>query len=98
MSGHEELLLWALIFFAYVYPAHVGMIPREVWNALLGRLRKQLDDPRPDAPFRGALIDPNMFAIDIEDWGERDLYREYRDSHPYLLEFDPENKSDTGSE
>jgi hypothetical protein len=97
MSGHEELLLWSLVFFAYVYPAHVGLIPREVWNTLLQKLRKQIDNPQANAPFRGALIDPNMFAIDIDEWGERDLYREYRNRHPYLLEIDPENESDTGS-
>ena len=97
MSGHEELLLWSVVFFAYVYPAHIGVIPKELWNSLLGRLQKQIDDPQADAPFRGALIDPNMFAIDAEEWGERDLYREYRDRHPYLLETDPENKSGSGS-
>jgi len=27
-----------------------------------------------------------MFAIDVTEWGERDLYREYRERHPFLLE------------
>lgn len=98
MCGHEELLLWALIFFAYVYPAHVGLVPRKVWNALLRELRNHLEHPRADAPFRGTLIDPNMFAIDVKEWGERDLYRENCEHHPGLLEMKSQSKSETGGE
>ena len=97
MRRHEELLLWSLVFFAYVYPAHVGLIPREVWSALIHDLQNHLDHPRADAPFRGTLIDPNMFAIDVEEWGERDLYRENCERHPCLLETKAESNSDTGS-
>ena len=97
MSRHEELLLWSLVFFAYVYPAHVGLIPRELWDTLLHDLQNHLDHPRADAPFRGTLIDPNMFAIDVEEWGERDLYRENCERHPCLLEAKAESNSDTGS-
>jgi hypothetical protein len=98
MYGHEELLLWSLVFFAYVYPARVGLIPREVWNALLKKLNDHLEHPRADEPFRGTLIDPNMFAIDVNEWGERDLYRENCENHPCLLEEKSESKSETGSE
>lgn len=69
---HWGLLLWALLLFAYVYPAHIGYVPRNLWDDLLGRLRKQLDEPGP-AEFRGSLVDPNMFAIDIEEWRMEDL-------------------------
>jgi hypothetical protein len=86
MSGHEELLLWALVFFAYVYPARVDLIPRDLWNELLKHLQNHLAHPRVDAPFRGTLIDPLMFAIDVTEWGERDLYRENCAHHPRLLE------------
>ena len=97
MSGHEELLLWSLVFFAYVYPAQVGVIPRELWNRLLQGLQRHLDDPRADAPFRGTLIDPNMFAIDVKEWGERDLYRENCEQHPRLLQAKAQSKSESGS-
>lgn len=97
MAGHDELLLWSLVFFAYVYPAHVGTIPREVWNNLLLKIQNHLDNPQAEAPFRGALIDPNMFAIDVDEWGERDLYLEYRNRHPSLLETDSGDESETGS-
>lgn len=96
MSGHEELLLWSLVFFAYVYPADVGLIPRELWNGLLSGLREHLDHPQAGAAFRGTLIDPNMFAIDVKEWGERDLYRENCERHPRLLE--AKANAETGSE
>lgn len=98
MTGHEEMLLWSLVFFAYVYPARVGLIPRELWKTLLQELGNHLDHPRADAPFRGTLIDPNMFAIDVEEWGERDLYRENCENHPRLLEMESQSDSESGSE
>jgi hypothetical protein len=85
MEGHEELLLSSLIFFAYIYPSRAGVVPRQVWTGLLDRLNKHLRHSGSDEPFRGTLIDPNMFAIDVEEWGERDLYREYCERHPFLL-------------
>lgn len=97
MTGHEELLLWTLVFFAYVYPARVELIPRQLWNSLLQGLENHLDSPQADAPFRGTLIDPNMFAIDVNEWGERDLYRENCEHHPHLLEMKPKSNSETGS-
>lgn len=97
MSGHQELLLWTLVFFAYVYPARVGMIPRELWNVLLQGLQNHLEHPPADAPFRGTLIDPNMFAIDVKEWGERDLYRENCEHHPRLLEVKTQSESEMGS-
>lgn len=96
MSGHEELLLWSLVFFAYVYPARVDLIPRELWNELLQGLREHIERAPADAPFRGTLIDPNMFAIDVNEWGERDLYRENCAHHPRLLKAKSLSSSESG--
>ena len=96
MNGHQELLLWSLVFFAYVYPARVDLIPRKLWKDLLADLNSHLQHPPADAPFRGTLIDPNMFAIDVMEWGERDLYRENCERHPRLLETNPQTKSEFG--
>jgi hypothetical protein len=85
IEPHWEMLFWSLLFFSYAYPAHTRLIPSSVWNGLTYRLQDNLRYPRSDQPFRGTLIDPNMFAIDVADWGERDLYREYRERHPFLL-------------
>lgn len=78
---HWELLLWALAFFAYVYPAHLDAVPRRVWTELLERLQQRVKDQATDGVFRGTLIDPLMFQIDAAEWGERDLYREFRERH-----------------
>ena len=86
IEPHWEMLLWSLVFFRYVYPAHTSLVPPDTWNGLIHRLQENLGHPRSDQPFRGTLIDPNMFAIDVAEWGERDLYQEYCGRHPYLLE------------
>ncbi len=86
LGPHWELLYWSLIFFAYVYPAHVGLVPRHVWGELMHRFEEHIQHPKADEPFRVTLIDPLMFAIDAAEWGERDLYREYCERHPFLLQ------------
>ena len=78
LGEHWEMLLWSLILFHYVYPANADYVPRRVWDDLLGRLRTQLQHPDPNARFRGSLIDPPMFNIDVTEWGLPDLLEEYR--------------------
>ena len=90
MDGHWELLYWSLVLYAYVYPAHTDDIPAEIWASLTRRFAESVQHPDPNAPFRGSLVDPRMFAIDVREWGQRNLYREYVDRHPFLLrEEDP---------
>jgi hypothetical protein len=80
LSGeHWEILLWSLILFQYVYPAHSDHIPGAIWDLLLDRLRQRLANPDPRSPFRGSLIDPNMFAIDVNEWGMEDVLEGYRE-------------------
>ena len=78
VGEHWVILLWALVLYQYVYPAHSEFVPRELWRSLLSRLENQLDHPDSDAPFRGSLIDENMFAIDVEEWGMANLNRKIR--------------------
>ena len=85
LQSHWELLYWSLILFAYVYPAHTQLVPKRVWNELTRRFQEQVEHPSRDAPFRGSLVDPKMFAIDVNEWGERDLFHEYGERHPCLL-------------
>lgn len=75
---HWEMLLWALILFHYVYPAKSNHVPAVVWQELLGKFTKEISEPDPQAKFRGSLIDDNMFAIDVNDWGLENLLKEYR--------------------
>lgn len=85
VGEHWLLLYWALVLFAYVYPARTDLVPERVWSELTQRLVDRVKNPKKDAAFRGSLVDPKMFAIDVNEWGERDLFREYGERHPCLL-------------
>jgi predicted nucleotidyltransferase len=78
VGEHWEMLLWELVLFHYVYPAHSKMVPRRVWEELIGRFQAELANPRPGGRFRGSLIDPPMFNIDVTEWGMPDILEEYR--------------------
>jgi len=75
---HWEIVLWALVLFRYVYPAHTDYVPATLWQDLLTRFTHELQHPNPQAPFRGSLVDDHMFSIDMKDWGLEDLESEYR--------------------
>jgi hypothetical protein len=81
---HWEIVLWALVLFRYVYPAHSRYVPQAVWQDLLARFAKELRSPDPKARFRGSLIDDRMFAIDVKEWGLDDLLNECRARHPKI--------------
>lgn len=75
---HWEILLWNLMLFRYVYPAHTHFVPTPLWQDLLSRYSHEIRCPQPDAPFRGSLVDENMFRIDVNDWGLEDIQEGYR--------------------
>jgi len=75
---HWEMLLWALILFRYIYPAHSDFVPTRLWRDLLSRYANLVENPDPKAPFRGSLVDENIFSIDVKDWGLEDLQSVYR--------------------
>lgn len=77
-GDHWEILLWALVLFRYVYPAHTGYVPHSLWQDLLARLAEAIRVPNASARFRGSLVDEAMFAIDVEEWGLDDILRESR--------------------
>jgi hypothetical protein len=79
VGEHWEILFWELVLFHYVYPSRADYIPREIWDDLLSRLRKDLDRPRREMPFRGSLLDEKMFAIDVNEWGMANLLEESRE-------------------
>jgi predicted nucleotidyltransferase len=78
VGSHWMVLLWTLVLYQYIYPAHSEYVPRSVWSDLLSRLRHELDHPDPNAAFKGSLIDERMFAIDVNEWGMADLNRQLR--------------------
>ena len=73
-----EMLLWSLVLFRYVYPAHSHYVPSEIWCELLNRFMREVKNPNTDALFRGSLVDENMFAIDVEEWELPNLLEETR--------------------
>jgi hypothetical protein len=80
LAGHHwEMLLWALVLFRYCYPAQTDYVPESVWHTLLARFQDVLSRPDPTARFRGSLVDPKMFAIDVNEWGLANLLAEYRE-------------------
>ena len=76
---HWEVLLWSLVLFRYVYPGQTDFVPRSLWDDLLGRFTQAVRQPDPHAPFRGSLVDENMFAIDLRDWGLENLLQKNRE-------------------
>jgi hypothetical protein len=90
---HWEIVLWALILFRYVYPAHTNYVPAPLWQDLLSRYMHLVQHPHPNAPFRGSLVDENVFSIDIKDWGLEDIQNGYRTRH---LQKQPAASSEAG--
>ncbi len=78
---HWEMVLWALVLFRYVYPAQTTYVPASLWQDLLSRYMHVVQHPNPKAPFRGSLVDENMFSVDMKDWGLEDLQNECRARH-----------------
>lgn len=78
MGEHWQMLLWSLVLYQYIYPAHTDYVPRDVWEELMERFRVELQHPNQAIDFRGSLIDENMFAIDMLEWGKRNVLEEYR--------------------
>jgi hypothetical protein len=77
-GAHWEMLLSTLVLFRYIYPAQSHYVPLPVWTQLVDRLMLKILNPDPSARFRGSLVDENMFAIDVKEWGLDDLLSEYR--------------------
>lgn len=89
---HWQVLFWALVLYQYSYPAFTGYVPKRIWYDMLSRFRDEIEHPNPNAEFRGSLIDPRMFAIDVNEWGMADLHERYREARepkiPDLCEID----------
>ena len=89
---HWPLLLAQIQTFRYVYPGYHQQVPQWVLKELLDRAgRDALVDPGADREHdttRGTLISRFSFAIDVNEWGFRDLRQEYiarMRAHPQIL-------------
>ncbi len=73
LADNRELLLWHLILFDYVYPGHPDYLPKELMAQLFDEVRKRWKKTNRDPKaFRGTLLDPFSYNVDIEDWGYED--------------------------
>lgn len=85
-KSHWQMLYWHLVLFAYIYPAQQDDVPGSLWRELSERFHKSVTSPQSKQAFRGTLVDPKMFAIDVNEWGERDLYSELCKNYPHRLQ------------
>ncbi|HEX6966062.1 MAG TPA: nucleotidyltransferase family protein [Gemmatimonadaceae bacterium] len=71
---HWPLLLAQLQIFRYVYPEFEGAVPGWVFDDLLQRARYDVGRPRTgEKVTRGTMISRFSFAIDVNEWGFREL-------------------------
>jgi hypothetical protein len=91
---HWPLLLSQIQLFRYVYPGYRDQVPRWVVRELLSRGERDTAVPAAadgDAEHdvtRGTLISRFSFAIDVNEWGFRDLREEYirgMERHPDVV-------------
>ncbi len=73
LDDNYELLLWHLLLFDFMYPGHSDFLPQDLMADLFKRVRKQWKTPEQNPKtFRGTLLDPYSYIVDIEDWGYED--------------------------
>jgi hypothetical protein len=71
LRGDEEIVLWHLVLFAFVYPSQREWLPKALMERAFARV---VSTPhlRPASAFRGLVIDPLSFEVDLDKWGYRD--------------------------
>lgn len=89
VGDHWQMVLLSMMLFQYIYPGQSDLIPRSAWHNLLDRLRNELDHPDSSEPFRGTLIDENMFAIDVNEWGMANLIDAQRARREHKIPVEP---------
>jgi predicted nucleotidyltransferase len=94
-GDHWELLLYAMLMFKYAYPSKTDFIPKEVWRTMLDRTRQDIEHPNPKAEFRGSLLDERMFAIDVQEWGMKDMLGQSRKHRETEIEDPSADNDDT---
>lgn len=72
LHGDEQILLWYLVLYQIVYPGRVHDLPRELMERAFAGLREAWRAPPDPRRFRGTLLDPVTFAVDVHDWGYGD--------------------------
>jgi hypothetical protein len=77
VGDHWRLLLAQIHFFDFVYPGRYDSVPRPVREQLLERAWDAMYESDGDRNLcQGTLISRFSFAIDVKEWGFRDLRTE----------------------
>ncbi len=82
LGPNRELLLWYLVLFDFVYPGHAKYLPQELMGGLFDEMREQWSRRTRGKAFRGTILDPFSYTVDIEDWD----YEDRRDLEPLVDE------------
>jgi len=73
LGENRELLLWHLILFDFIYPGHSNYLPKKLMAELFDEARQRWTRSNRDPKaFRGTLLDPFSYTVDVEDWGYED--------------------------
>jgi hypothetical protein len=73
LGDNRQLLLWHLILFDFIYPGHHKYLPKELMIELFEETRQGWENKkRKPKDFRGTLLDPFSYTVDVEDWGYED--------------------------
>jgi hypothetical protein len=73
LGENRELLLMQLIHFDFVYPGHSNYLPIDVMVELFDEARTRWENQNHNTHlFRGTLIDPFSYNVDVIDWGYQD--------------------------
>ena len=80
LGDNRQLLLWHLILFDFVYPGHAEYLPQELVTQLFDEMRARWSERADPTTFRGTLLDPYGFTVDVTEWG----YRDQRDLTPLV--------------
>lgn len=74
LGDNRELVLWHLILFDFIYPGHSSYLPKDLMVELFDEARGRWETRKRDSTraFRGTLLDPFSYTVDIKDWGYED--------------------------
>jgi hypothetical protein len=77
VGEHWRLLLAQLLLYDYAYPGHRKRVPSWVRADLFKRAQDEIDVVGDPNICMGTLISRFSFAIDVNEWGYRDIRNEY---------------------
>ena len=72
LGGDEEILVWHLLLFDFVYPQLEGYLPTDLMRRTFDRVLDGRGRAFRHRGFRGMLLDPVSFAVDHDLWGYED--------------------------